>query len=727
MSSGDLSGNVDAEQRAERVGRIYATLSKVDEAMVRIRQRLPLFEEVCRVLVEEGRLRMTWVGEIGEDGSIAPVAHAGITEGYLDSIQISVLDVPDGRGPTGTAARELHHVFTTDIANDARMGPWREAALAREYRSSAAFPLVIEDRCVAVLTAYSPEPGFFDEEEVALFDRMAADLSFALEAMAREERHREVEAELRASEERFRVAAESMLDSLAILSPVRDDSGEIVDFRLRHVNDAYCALVGLERELVVGHRLGELFPLFPGSQRFEVYRRVAMTGELCRTDELHLPAWAGASLAARVFDTVIASMGEELAVSARDVTERKRAEQELAETTGLLERTQQISKTGGWEYDLETGNLTWTDEVYRIYGSERRYGPVELERAMSAFEPESPPIIREALDRLVADGEPCDLEVGLIRADGQRIWVRAVGEAVIESGRVVHVGGIIADVNDRRLVEEELRTLNAELEQRVAARTTELERINHELETFAYSVSHDLRAPLRAVDGFSKVLLDDYADKLGEDGRHYLERVRAGAVRMGTLIDEILQLSRLSRRRFERVHVDMSLLASEVVAELNDAGPDRPAAVEIRDGLSAEADRELVRTVLQNLLTNAYKFTSKTQDPDIRFGAVEQEGALVYYVADNGAGFDMAHAKGRLFRPFHRLHRESEFPGDGIGLATVARCVHRHGGEVWTEGAVNQGATFYFSLTPGAHPPASAPTGEGIISSWQPSDGEQPE
>ena len=727
MSSGDLSGNVDAEQRAERVGRIYATLSKVDEAMVRIRQRLPLFEEVCRVLVEEGRLRMTWVGEIGEDGSIAPVAHAGITEGYLDSIQISVLDVPEGRGPTGTAAREFHHVFTTDIAKDARMGPWREAALAREYRSSAAFPLVIEDRCVAVLTAYSPEPGFFDEEEVALFDRMAADLSFALEAMAREQRRREVEAELRASEERFRVAAESMLDSLAILSPVRDRDGEIVDFRLRHVNDAYCALVGLERERVVGHRLGELFPGFPGSERFEVYRRVAVTGELCRTDELHLPAWAGASLAARVFDTVIASMGEELVVSARDVTERKRAEEELAETTGLLERTQQISKTGGWEYDLATGNLTWTDEVYRIYGSDRRYGPVELERALSAFDPESAPIIREALDRLVSDGEPCDLEVGLIRADGRRIWVRAVGEAVIESGRVVRVRGIIADVNDRRLVDEQLRTLNVELEQRVAARTTELERINHELETFAYSVSHDLRAPLRAVDGFSKVLLDDYADKLGEDGRHYLERVRAGAVRMGTLIDEILQLSRLSRRRFERVRVDMSLLASEVVADLDDAEPDRPGAVEIRDGLSAEADRELVRTVLQNLLTNAYKFTSKTQDPDIRFGAVEQEGALVYYVADNGAGFDMAHAKGRLFRPFHRLHRESEFPGDGIGLATVVRCVHRHGGEVWAEGAVNQGATFYFSLTPGAHPPASAPTGEGIIPSWQPSDGEQPE
>ena len=845
-SARDGGSGVHAEQRVERLGRIYAMLSSVDEAIVRVRQRLALFDEVCRVLVERGRLRMVWVGEVGEDGWIVPVAQAGAVEGYLDSIRISVLNVAEGRGPTGTAAREREHVFTTDIGKDARMGPWREAALAREYRSSAAFPLLLEDRCVAVLNAYSSEVGFFDEEEVALFDRMASDLSFALEAMAREEHRRAVEAELRASEQRFRVAAESTLDSLTILSPVRDAGGEIVDFRLQYVNDAYCELVGLERERVIGRRVGELFPKFPGSERFELYRRVAVTGEACRTDDVQLPQiYAGTALASRVFDTVIASMGEELVVSARDVTERKRNEQELrlraqlldlahdavivrdpvesrvrfwnreaetiygysradavdrvthellatvfpesreavedalaregqwdgelrhtrkdgtvivvssrqalahdedgrpvaiialnsditerrraeeglAETAALLERTQQISRTGGWEYDLATGKLTWTDEVYRIYGSERRYGPVELERAISAFDPESAPIISAALERLVADGEPSDLEVVLIRADGQRIWVRVVGEAVIEGGRVVRVRGIIADVTDRRLAEEEIRALNAELEQRVAARTTELERANRELETFAYSVSHDLRAPLRAVDGFSKVLLDDYAEKLGEDGRHYLERVRAGAVRMGTLIDEILGLSRLSRQRFEREPVDISALAGEIVAELSSVEPDRRVEVEIEDGLVAEADRGLVQSVLQNLLGNAFKFTAKTERARVRFGAVEQDGVPVYFVADNGAGFDMAHAKG-LFRPFQRLHRESEFPGTGIGLATVVRAVHRHGGAIWAHGAVDEGATFQFTLTPGAHPPAEAATGVDVAPSWQPTDRE---
>ena len=972
MSGPDRTSLGLAERGAERVARVYATLSMAYEAIVRIRERLALFEAVCRVLVEHGQLRMAWVGVVDDHGWIVPVAHAGVVDGYLDELGISVLDVPEGRGPTGTAARDRRHMFVADIATDERMRPWREAALARGYRSSAAFPLVVDDRCAAVLTAYASEPAFFDEAEVELFDRMAADLSFGLEAMQREERRRALEAELRSSEERFRVAAESMLDGFAILSPIRDAHGEITDFRYRYVNDAYCGLVDFDQGRLVGRRVGELFPQFLGGERFELYRRVALTGDICRTDEVQLPStWAGTALASRVFDTVIASMGEDIVVSVRnvtdrkqaeqereralaelleaqqiaelgswywdpatgartwsagmyqvygrdpaggpigteesfawvhpddlervqdayarmvehsdrfeldyrlrtgdrgmrtvhaiarpdpdrpggyrgtlqdvtalreaekalrlraelldlahdavlvrdpvdsrvtfwnreaesiygytraeaadrvthellstvfpeteevveealaregrwvgelvhtrkdgevivvasrqalqrgedgrplaiiavnsDITERKRAEQQLAETAGRLERTAQTSKTGGWEYDLATGKLTWTDEVYRIYGGERTSEPVELERALAAFDPDSAPILRAALERLLADGEPCDLEVVLVRADRKRIWVRVVGQAVIEGGRVVRVHGIIADITDRKLVEEKLRTLNAELEQRVAARTADLERANKELESFAYSVSHDLRAPLRAVDGFSKALLDDYAQKIDEDGRHCLERVRAAAVRMGNLIDDILQLSRLSRQQFERVPLNLSALAREVIADLDDAEPDRRVKVEIEDALHAEADLGLVQSVLQNLLANAYKFTSKTTRPAVRFGAVDQNGVPVYFVADNGAGFDMAHAD-ELFRPFHRLHRESEFPGDGIGLATAARAVHRHGGVIWAQGAVGRGATFNFSLTPGAHPPASAATGKDLVPAWQQTDGDE--
>ena len=277
----------------------------------------------------------------------------------------------------------------------------------------------------------------------------------------------------------------------------------------------------------------------------------------------------------------------------------------------------------------------------------------------------------------------------------------------------MRVRGIIADVNDRRRAEEEIRALNAELEQRVAARTTELEQVNKELETFAYSVSHDLRAPLRAVDGFSKVLLDDYAREAGR-GRPPLSR--AGPRRRGAdghadrrdpeALPPVAAALRARADRHQR-------LGQRDRRRTESAEPDRRVEVEIQDGLVAEADRGLVQSVLQNLFGNAFKFTAKTARARVRFGAVEQDGVPVYFVADNGAGFDMAHAKG-LFRPFHRLHRDSEFPGEGIGLATVVRAVHRHGGAIWAHGAVNEGATFHFSLTPGAHPPADAATGEDV-------------
>ena len=437
VSCRDATSRVLAERRAERLTRIYATLSKADEAIVRIRQRLPLFEQVCRVLVEEGRLRMAWVGEIDEHGWIVPVAHAGAVQGYLDSIRISVLDVAEGRGPTGIAARERHHVFTKDIATDERMAPWRDAALAREYRSCAGFPLVVKDRCVAVLTAYASEPGFFDEEEVKLFDGLAADLSFALEAMQRDER--------------------------------------------------------------------------------------------------------------------------------------------------------------------------------------------------------------------------------------------------------------------RRAAEDELRGLSEELEQRVQERTHELRAANAELEAFSYSVSHDLRAPLRAIDGFSQIVLSRYADKLDADGRHALERVRAGSERMAAMIDSMLELSRLGRRPIEFREVDLSALAAEVVEDLRAAEPKRDMEVVIEPNVSAKGDSELLRVALQNLLGNAFKFTSQQPHARVQFGRTEQSGHAAIYVRDNGIGFDMNNAD-KLFHPFARLHSESEFSGTGIGLATVHRIIARHGGRAWAESAIGDGATFYFTL-----------------------------
>lgn len=258
---------------------------------------------------------------------------------------------------------------------------------------------------------------------------------------------------------------------------------------------------------------------------------------------------------------------------------------------------------------------------------------------------------------------------------------------------------VATDMTEWKQAEEKIRRLNAELEDRVAERTRQVAAANEELEAFVYTVSHDLRAPLRAMDGFSHLLLQDYGGKLDARGRHYLSRVRAGAQHMGTMIDELLLLSRVSRGELTREPVDLTARAGRIIAELREADPERSVEVVIADGLVASGEPELLDGALQNLLSNAWKFTSAREQAYIEVGAYEEDGRRVFFVKDNGAGFDMAHA-GQLFKPFQRLHRASEFPGTGVGLASVHRIVAKHGGRIWAEAERGRGATFSFTLEP---------------------------
>ena len=245
----------------------------------------------------------------------------------------------------------------------------------------------------------------------------------------------------------------------------------------------------------------------------------------------------------------------------------------------------------------------------------------------------------------------------------------------------------------RKKAEEYITTLNEKLKRNVE----ELSSANKELEAFSYTVSHDLRSPLRSIDGFSQEILEDYGDKLDNDGVDALRRIRAASQRMGLLIDGLLNLSRLSRSEIVRGTVDLSLMAHDIAADLRKAQPGRAVEIVIAEGLTDEGDERLLYVLLQNLLGNAWKFTGKVANARLEFGVNQIDGGKAYFVRDNGAGFDMAFA-GKLFRPFQRLHDTVDFSGTGIGLATVQRIVHRHGGRVWAEGEGGRGATFYFTL-----------------------------
>lgn len=379
-----------------------------------------------------------------------------------------------------------------------------------------------------------------------------------------------------------------------------------------------------------------------------------------------------------------------------DLTSRVEAEQALQESEERFRRLAENAPDLIYRYRLRPAAafeyVSPAATAITGYTPEEHYADPEL--IWKIAHPDDRHLLKK-----VREGEgQVPLTLRWIRKDGRETWTELRNVPVRdEQGVLVAVEGIARDVTARVRAEEEVRRLNADLEHRVEDRTAQLEAANQELEAFAYSVSHDLRAPLRHVDGYNQALLEDFGDSLTGEARQYCERMRAASQTMGQLIDDLLSLSRVSRSELNREAVDLSTLAREVFDPLRESDPARRVEVEIQPGVAAWGDARLLRVVLENLLGNAWKYTARTPEAHIAFGTAEANGDHAFFVRDDGAGFDMNYV-GKLFHPFQRLHAREEFEGSGIGLATVRRIVQRHGGKVWAEGAVDKGATFYFTL-----------------------------
>lgn len=378
-----------------------------------------------------------------------------------------------------------------------------------------------------------------------------------------------------------------------------------------------------------------------------------------------------------------------------DITERKRTENALLQSEEDYRQLFEAESDAIFLIDNQTGNILQANQsACAMYGYSRDE-LLTMKNIHLSAEPEQTntvtkktPIIPQQIIHIPLRWHR--------RKDGTAFPVEITGRFFTRDGQPVHIAAI-RDITERIQTENEIKKLNDELEQRVIERTAQLSAAIKELEAFSYSVSHDLRTPLRGIDGWSQAILEDYGNQLPPEGLNYLHKVRAEAQRMGKLIDDILQLSRISRLEMVKRQVDLTAMAQNIFTSLIKINPKRQISGKIQEGLSAYGDARLLEIVLNNLFSNAFKFTNNVESAVIELGETTLNGERTFFIRDNGAGFDMAYAS-QLFNAFHRMHKVSDYAGTGIGLATVQRIIHRHGGRVWADAKVNQGAVFYFTL-----------------------------
>ena len=382
----------------------------------------------------------------------------------------------------------------------------------------------------------------------------------------------------------------------------------------------------------------------------------------------------------------------------RDITKQKQMELDLRNSKYFLEKAQKVGQIGHWISDRLTGKLTWSEEACRIFGMDPYSFDGRVETFLNKIHPDDLEKVKSATAFAIEHNEAYSIDHRIILNEGTMKWVHEQGETIYdEAGKATTLIGIVQDITERKKIENEILKLNNELEEKVITRTEQLMAANEGLEAFSYSISHDLMTPLRAVSSYSGILKENYESKLDAQGNGLIDRIITNSKKMGQLIDDLLAFAKLGRQEVTSQHIDMKLLVESCIEELLHNYPENKFKIKVHSLPSCEGDAGMIRQVWINLLSNAFKYSSKTEEPKIEIGAIDNESMHIYFVRDNGVGFEMEYVH-KLFGVFQRLHRHEEFEGTGVGLALVKRIINKHKGDVWPEASPGKGATFYFSL-----------------------------
>jgi PAS domain S-box-containing protein len=681
--------------KIRRLNRLYAVSSGINEAIVRMTDEQQLFQDACRIAVERGGFMMAWVGRSDPaEGTLTPVARWGKDEGYVDAVRITTNPLQrEGLGPGGTAFRTGAPAVCNDIEADSRFFAFRLEALARGYRSCAAFPLKLEGRPVAVFMVYAATPLSFDEEELALLMSLADNFSFAMEARERDAQRRRMEDALRTSVDRLnhQQALLSMASRLGRLGAWE------VELPSLHVT--------WSEELCIIHDTPPSYsPSFDDAVAFYVPQDRATFADAfsaCVRDgrpfdlELQIVTAAGRRVGVRSIGEAVRDTSGAIARvqgAFQDITDGKLAEEKIRHLAEQLTTT----------LESITDALVTVDSDWCF-----TYVNHEAERVLRRSRAEL--LGTNMWDQFPQGrGSRFEAAYALALSEGQTVevtefypplgtWLEIRAYPAQRGGLTIY----FRDVGERQAAQDEILRLNAELELRVKQRTAQLEMANQELQAFSYSVAHDLRAPLAAIGGFGHALEKELGPAAGERVRHYLSRMREGAVRTSEMIDALLSLAQLSRAELRWEVVDLTAMAELSARGCREEAPARLADIDIQPGMTAHGDPRLLQLVLDNLIGNAWKFTERTGRARIKVRAdAGLEGETAFSVRDNGVGFETAYAH-NLFGAFQRLHPQSEFAGSGIGLANVRRIISRHSGRVWAHSHPGEGAIFYFTLGSG--------------------------